>query len=153
MESIKFRVWDSFLKKYIDKEETDINTGDPLIIYQFIDTSYNEKNVALFITKQEIGQEGRYIIEEYIGIKDKNNREIFEGDIIKLKNDDRFYTVEYVKEFCAYCLNFTPKDEELNEKDKYLNKEEQKGYIPLWRNSDECEIIGNRWEYPQEKGR
>ena len=48
MESIKFRVWDSFLKKYIDKEETDINTGDPLIIYQFIDTSYNEKKCCSF---------------------------------------------------------------------------------------------------------
>lgn len=138
MESIKFRVWDNFLKKYFDEE-----VAEPLIMYQFIDMYYNEENVILFITKQEIGQEGRYIIEEYIGIKDKNNKEIFEGDIVKLKNDDRLYAVEYVKEFCAYFLSFTPKDEELNEKDKYLNKEEQKGYIPLWKNSDECEIIGN----------
>ena len=153
MESIKFRVWDNFLKKYLDKEETDINTGDPLIMYQFIDMYYNEENITLFITKQKKGQKDRYIIEEYIEIKDKNNREIFEGDIIKLKNDDRLYTVEYVKEFCAYCLSFTPKDEELNEKDKYLNKEEQKGYIPLWQNANECEVIGNRWEYPQEKER
>ncbi|WP_394996126.1 YopX family protein [uncultured Helicobacter sp.] len=146
MESIKFRVWDNVLKTYIGE-----SYGDPLVLYDVFDEThnYNEKNIFIFFNKKT----DRFFIETYIKLRDKNNREIFEGDIIKLKNDDRLYTVEYVKEFCAYFLSFTPKDEELNEKDKYLNKEEQKGYIPLWQNANECEVIGNRWEYPQEKGK
>lgn len=128
----KFRIWDSVLKMYIDKEYE-----DPLILYNVFD--FDEKDTCIFVNKEP----NRFFIEKYTGLRDKKGREIFEGDIIKLKNDDRLYTVEYVKEFCAYFLSFTTKDEELNEKDKYLNKEKQKDYIPLWQNSDECEIIGN----------
>lgn len=122
MESIKFRVWDNVLKTYIGE-----SYGDPLVLYDVFDEThnYNEKNIFIFFNKKT----DRFFIETYIKLRDKNNREIFEGDIIKLKNDDRLYTVEYVKEFCAYFLSFTTKG--------------KKNYIPLWQNSDECEIIGN----------
>lgn len=65
MREIKFRFW--------NREENQMISGDTLAF---------EEYAPLY---QLLSQEG---IMQYTGIKDKNDREIYEGDIVHLSSDD-----------------------------------------------------------------
>ena len=78
-------------------------------------------------------------IMQYTGLKDKNGKEIFEGDIIKCysrKNprlSESVYEVIYHAE--GFCCGYIARLKDLA------------GYIELW--NDDIEIIGNIHENPE----
>ncbi len=68
---------------------------------------------------------------QFTGLKDKNGKEIYEGDIIEYKNV--LFVVEWEKEFCQFKLSFIEKE----------------GFLDLGYKTRELKIIGNIYENPE----
>ena len=89
MRSIKFRVWDETNKKWGNPEQLE---GDKDGNISYFDMDFGSHICAEKVT-----------IQQYTGCNDKNNKEIYEGDIVnyKFKNgsEDDFTTYRDVVKF------------------------------------------------------
>lgn len=105
MREIKFRAWDAEHKKM--RGHTDPQT------------------IQAVIFGNDYG--GRIEIMQYTGLKDKNGKEIYEGDIAILPDRWPKFPVRYIDGM--FCLEGTS--------------------WPLHEYYEECEIIGNIYENPE----
>lgn len=118
MREIRFRLWDVSEKLFINDGFSIDMDG-----YAWHDDNGNSHVIA-----------GRYFIMQYTGLKDKNGKEIYEGDIVIIRGSspedgDVFYQIEWrplVYMIVAVELHITPYN-------IWVTLEE----------IEECEIIGN----------
>ncbi len=119
MRELKFRVWDKDAAKYVD------GVGE-----LYVDIL--EVGTRVFRIEQMCP--GRYAIEQYTGLKDKNGKEICEGDIM------RYDAIDYQVLWAGYYAGFET---------KRLNSPWNNAGLTLHFLASVGRVIGNIHENPE----
>ena len=119
MRDIKFRVWDNERNAMFNSKSVDIDFFEGKIEITSDTIRYDE------VYTDEIKD---FELMQYVGCKDKNNKEIYEGDIVKTK--EHIGQIIYSKGmfFIDVKGNF---------------------YLPIYNVSEFMEVIGNIYENPE----
>lgn len=124
MREIKFKIYDTVAKKWVHKEP--VNLFGECIIMGYVLGHPDSHAVG-------IGEINNLVALQYTGLKDKDGKEIFEGDVCKKTygSSTPIFAVEYHEARCAFIM--------------------QDGYNELLYtiNPNMIEIIGNIYSNPE----
>lgn len=116
MREIKFRAWDKLNKEMFNVEIMDFQERK---LYKDSVSYCKFENIELM---------------QYTGLKDKNNKEIYEGDILSNENDEKSYKVIF--ENGSFIAEFEGDFEEYS-------------FDLIDVVAQGCEVVGNIYENPE----
>lgn len=132
MREIKFRAWiekDKCMLQQLDFDLRRIDDGSLIPVY------YSSKWVMKGGDPEEVPTEELLhdaVLLQYTGLKDKNGKEIFEGDIVK--DGDYIMLVIWNNYFASFALS----------RNGWLHDH----FFGEAQNPTECDVIGNKFQNP-----
>lgn len=103
---------------------------------KIISRNMNERSSYLgFYSEVEIIPE---TVGQYIGLKDKNSKKIFEGDIVEIIEIDAYGSLDWNR----------VKGKVIFLEGAWLVTDNRSFAIPLWSEANEIKVIGNIYENP-----
>lgn len=123
---IKFRAWLKYRKEIVDVEEIDFMNE----VINYIDNDYenNEQEIiGAYFENIELMQ--------YTELKDKNNKEIYEGDIVKLRANHGIGVIKYYDEWGAFVVEYI--------------KPRPLAVLGMNYYKEDIEVLGNIYENPE----
>jgi len=136
MREFKFRAWDAKYKSWMPTED------DAIMIDMTGQTYFQRKDQQSqysFVADQK-----RFVISQYVGLKDKKGQEIYEGDIILMPQDATMSCLTGESELCKVGMAGGSFGYWL-----YDRFESFLGWYGEIEVLDDVEIIGNIWETPE----
>lgn len=118
---IKFRAWLKLAKEMVEVRDLSFYTHQRFISYKVC----KDETVH---SCYKVEKASNFILMQYVGLKDINNKEIYEGDIINYYN--KLYVVDYM--FTGFYLH-----------------DLKGGFIELAECDECCEVVGNIYENPE----
>lgn len=127
MREIKFRAWDNVDKKMIQVYNLCFAAGESI---------YDDGHLVCMMGKDgNLYPRNRTEIMQYTGLKDKNGKEIYEGDILSNKDTYGYMVVNWSPTSAGFCLD----------KKGWISSH----YFKEAVDAEECEVIGNIHENPE----
>ncbi len=128
----QFRIWSKELKIFTNWAETSKDSFEEIVIHP---------NGSLIAGKTLLDG-NQYIVQQYTGLQDSKNREIYEGDIVTFRpksNKPPFWEVKFDYGLAMYCL-FNRRKETYFEYEDFI-----RGHIC----GPDIRIIGNIFQTPE----
>lgn len=130
MRELKFRIWVKDEERYYDETDEESYQIIPNGQVTYTSEAYEEDGVFYTDTTNATNN---VVVEQYTGLKDKNGKPIYEGDIVGFKWTKSLYVVTYRK----YDASFI------------LENDEREETIHLSLDKDDFEVFGTIHENPE----
>ena len=145
MRNIKFRAWDKDYEKmtYFDDEDYEYK---PPFVFRLDQVFKKDSNYDDYEDFEYNDVTDNVEVMQYTGLKDKNGKEIYEGDIVKVKlykGEEEKYFIGKVEYFGSNFLVDADNNSEYHVYDL-------DGFgIDYRYNLEDCEVIGNIYDNPE----